>query len=89
MAHLKKNTIFTNPPLQWPLKSLWLPREVHKIWTRAAMIFTGRLLATVYPLTGKHTVAIKICEDNCYNLRRVWASLHPESLKMEELLSQV
>jgi tetratricopeptide (TPR) repeat protein len=88
-CHSPNDHLDTNPPLQWLLKSLWLSREVHKTWTRATIISIGRLLATVYSLTGKHTAAIKICEDICYNLRRVWGSLHPESLKMEELLSQV
>jgi hypothetical protein len=82
-------TLITNQPLQWLLKSLWQSREVHKTWDRTMIISIGRLLGTVYSLSGHHNAAIKLCEDICYNLHRVWGTLHPQTLEMEELLSQV
>ena len=33
--------------------------------------------------------AIRLCEDICYNLRRVWGALDPKTLEMSELLSQL
>src|SRR5450432_1435784 len=55
------------------------------------IISMGRLLAIATSLAhpNNHSHAIKICEDICYNLRRVWGTLHPQTLEMEELLSQV
>ena len=37
----------------------------------------------------KISKAIHLCEDICYNLRRVWGSLEPKTLEMSNLLSQV
>ena len=33
--------------------------------------------------------AIRLCEDICYNLRRVWGSLDPKALEMSELLYEL
>ena len=75
--------------LQWLLKSLWSSREVQKNWSATTIVSIGRRLAQARFLAGDRPGAIRLCEDICYNLRRVKGSLDPETLKVSELLSQL
>ena len=76
--------------LQWLLTALWESREIHKNWEQDTIIGVGKRLVEVRFLRGDRyrSAATDLCEDICYNLRRVW-SLDPKALKMSELLSQL
>lgn len=75
---------------QWLLNLLWSSREVQKNWTSTTIISIGRrYVQATYANKDHHARAIRLCEDICYNLRRVWGSLDPKTLEMSELLSQL
>ncbi|MCJ1395329.1 hypothetical protein MMC18_008490 [Xylographa bjoerkii] len=80
--------------LQWLLSELWSTREGQKRWTSEDIIAIGkrfvqaRFLASD-PKSSKNSETIPLCEDICYNLRRVKGSLDPLALEMFELLSQI
>ena len=75
---------------QWLLKLLWSSREVQKNWSSTTIISIGRLyVQATYANKDHRSHAIRLCEDICYNLRRVWGSLDPKTLEMSELLSQL
>ncbi|MCJ1420615.1 hypothetical protein MMC32_006973 [Xylographa parallela] len=80
--------------LQWLLNELWSSREVQKRWTSEDIIAIGkryvqaRFLASD-PKSQKSSDILPLCEDICYNLRRVKGSLDPLALEMFELLSQI
>ncbi|KAL8948011.1 MAG: hypothetical protein Q9222_005762 [Ikaeria aurantiellina] len=78
--------------LEWILELLWKSREVQKNWKSDTIISVGRLFVQARYLNAskeRRSEAIRLCEDICYNLRRVWGSLYPETLKMSDLLSQL
>ncbi|KAL9029307.1 MAG: hypothetical protein Q9196_002433 [Gyalolechia fulgens] len=77
--------------LEWILEILWKSREVQKNWKPETIIQIGRRFVQARYLNAskeRRSEAIRLCEDICYNLRRVWGS-HPETLKMSDLLSQL
>lgn len=76
--------------LEWLLNLLWSSREVQKTWSSNTIISIGRLyVQATYANQDHRALAIRLCEDICYNLRRVWGSLDPKTLEMSELLSQL
>ena len=75
---------------QWLLNLLWSSREVQKTWSSSTIISIGRrYVQATYANKDHRSRAIRLCEDICYNLRRVWGSLDPKTLEMSELLSQL
>ena len=75
---------------QWLLNLLWSSREVQKTWSSSTIISIGRrYVQATYANKDHRSRAIRLCEDICYNLRRVWGSLYPETLEMSELLSRL
>ena len=75
---------------QWLLKLLWSSREVQKTWSSNTIISIGRrYVQATYANKDHRPHAIRLCEDICYNLRRVWGALDPKTLEMSELLSQL
>ena len=75
---------------QWLLKLLWSSREVQKTWSSNTIISIGcRYVQATYANKDHRSRAIRLCEDICYNLRRVWGALDPKTLEMSELLSQL
>ena len=75
---------------QWLLKLLWSSREVQKTWSSNTIISIGcRYVQATYANKDHRSHAIRLCEDICYNLRRVWGALDPKTLDMSELLSQL
>ncbi|KAI4127033.1 MAG: hypothetical protein LQ338_003402 [Usnochroma carphineum] len=77
--------------LEWILELLWKSREVQKNWRPDTIIEIGcRFVQARYlnASKGRRSEAIRLCEDICYNLRRVWGS-HPKTLEMSNLLSQL
>ncbi|KAL8729508.1 MAG: hypothetical protein Q9166_004680 [cf. Caloplaca sp. 2 TL-2023] len=78
--------------LEWILELLWRSREVQKNWKHDTIIEVGRRFVQVRYLNAskeRRSEAIRLCEDICYNLRRVWGSLDPKTLEMSDLLSQL
>lgn len=75
--------------LEWILDLLWRSREVQKNWKSEEIIDVGRRLVEVRYLNNRKSEATRLCEDICYNLRRVWGSLDPKTLEMLNLLSQL
>lgn len=76
--------------LEWLLDLLWSSREVQKKWETPTIIAIGRCFVQARYLNQAHRyLAIRLCEDICYNLRRVWGSLDPKSLEMSDLLSEL
>ena len=80
--------------LQWLLEDLWSSRQVQKHWTKELIIEIGKRLIQAKYLAHveskeKRGIAIHLCEDICYNLRRVWGSLDPKTLELLELLSHL
>ena len=69
---------------------------MHKNWDQDTIIGVGKRLVEVRFLRGDsnksndrfRSAATDLCEDICYNLRRVW-SLDPKALEMSELLSEL
>lgn len=75
---------------QWLLNLLWSSREVQKTWSSSTIISIGRrYVQATYANKDHRSRAIRLCEDICYNLRRVWGALDPKTLEMSELLSQL
>ena len=76
--------------LEWLLQLLWSSREVQKTWSTNTIISIGRrYVQATYANKDHRSHAIRLCEDICYNLRRVWGALDPKTLEMSELLSQL
>lgn len=71
------------------LTKLWASREVQKGWSREEVIGVGRALVRAYAGAGKQTEAVRLCENICYNLRRVKGLLHKLTLDMYCLLAEV
>lgn len=49
----------------------------------------GLRLVQAHHLNKHSAKALRLCEDICYNLRRVWGSLAPTTLRMQEELSEL
>jgi hypothetical protein len=74
------------------LESLWKSRHGQKHWSEDTLINLGvRLVMSRHLASGNghsHN-AIHLAEDMTYNLRRVLGGLHPHTLEMSKLLSQL
>jgi hypothetical protein len=82
--------------LEWLLNDLWTSREVQRFsrkvqknWSNTTIIAVGKRLVQTLFLAGQRSKAIRLCEDICYNLRRVGGALDPKTLDMYDLLSQL
>jgi len=75
--------------LEWIVDLLWRSREVQKNWKSEDIVDVGRRLVQARFLNNYKSQATRLCEDICYNLRRVWGSLDPKTLEMSDLLSQL
>ncbi|KAL8995733.1 MAG: hypothetical protein Q9169_004591 [Polycauliona sp. 2 TL-2023] len=78
--------------LEWILELLWKCREVQKSWRADTIIEIGRHFVQARYLNAskeRRSEAIRLCEDICYNLGRVWGTLDPKTLEMSDLLSQL
>ena len=73
--------------LQWVLYTLWQARHTQKSWSSSVVVTLGRRLVETQFARGNHSEAIHLCEDMCYNLRRVWGALDATTLEMHVLLS--
>ena len=63
---------------------------MQKNWSSSTIISIGRrYVQATYANKDHRSRAIRLCEDICYNLRRVWGALDPKTLEMSELLSQL
>ncbi|KAG9912827.1 hypothetical protein KCV05_g14011, partial [Aureobasidium melanogenum] len=74
------------------LESLWKSRSGQKNWSEDTLINLGERLVVSRHLSsdkGHSHRAIHLAEDIAYNLRRVLGGLHPHTLKMSNLLSQL
>ncbi|THW36752.1 hypothetical protein D6C90_00605 [Aureobasidium pullulans] len=74
------------------LESLWKSRHGQKHWCEDTLINLGVRLVISRHLAssnGHSHGAIHLAEDITYNLRRVLGGLHPHTLKMSTLLSQL
>lgn len=73
--------------LEWMLTTLWQARNSQTSWPSSTVVGIGRRLVEVQFSNGHQELAIQLCEDICYNLRRVWGSLDATTLEMHVLLS--
>jgi hypothetical protein len=74
------------------LESLWKSRSGQKNWSEDTLINLGERLVVSRHLAsdkGHSHRAIHLAEDITYNLRRVLGGLHPHTLKMSDILSQL
>ncbi|CAD0095119.1 unnamed protein product [Aureobasidium vineae] len=74
------------------LESLWKSRSGQKNWSEDTLINLGERLVVSRHLAsdkGHSHRAIHLAEDITYNLRRVLGGLHPHTMKMSNLLSQL
>ena len=63
---------------------------MQKKWKPENIIAIGRRFVQARFLNkDRRSRAIRLCEDICYNLRRVWGSLDPKTLEMSDLLSEL
>lgn len=74
--------------LQYILTILWNARDTQLLWPASTIVSLGRRLVEVQFARGHHASAIHLCEDMCYNLRRVWGALDATTLDMHVLLSE-
>lgn len=72
---------------QWILTALWKARDSQPSWSSSTVVGIGRRLVETQFSHGHQEQAIKLCEDMCYNLRRVWGSLDATTVEMHNLLS--
>lgn len=72
------------------LDLLWSSREFQQNKSKQNIIAIGRhFVQARYLNKDRRSRAIRLCEDICYNLRRVWGSLDPKTLEMSDLLSEL
>lgn len=62
---------------------------MQKNWNATTTLSVGLRLIQAYQLAEQPAKALRLCEDICYNLRRVWGSLSPTTLRMQEELSEL
>jgi len=74
--------------LEYILTILWNARATQPSWPSTAVVSLGHRLVDVQFTRGHHATAIHLCEDMCYNLRRVWGALDATTLDMHTLLSE-
>ncbi|KAL5348657.1 hypothetical protein ACLOAV_006074 [Pseudogymnoascus australis] len=73
--------------LEWVLSALWESRDAQPSWSTSTVVGIGRRLVETQFSQGHQDKAIALCEDICYNLRRVWGPLDATTLDMLVLLS--
>ncbi|KFY35273.1 hypothetical protein V494_06061 [Pseudogymnoascus sp. VKM F-4513 (FW-928)] len=73
--------------LEWVLSALWQARDTQPSWSTSTVVGIGRRLVETQFSQGHQNKAIGLCEDICYNLRRVWGPLDATTLDMLTLLS--
>ncbi|RDL37292.1 Uncharacterized protein BP5553_04725 [Venustampulla echinocandica] len=73
--------------LEWILTALWQSRDSQPTWSTSTVVGIGRRLVETQFSHGHQDQAIALCEDICYNLRRVWGALDATTLEMHILLS--
>ncbi|KAI9762962.1 MAG: hypothetical protein M4579_000025 [Chaenotheca gracillima] len=69
------------------LRSLWNARLTTLSWDSYTIVWIGRRLCEVQFAHGHYTEAIALCEDMCYNLRRVYGPLDRVTIDCFNLLS--
>lgn len=74
--------------LDYILTTLWKARTRQTSWPAATIVSIGRRLVETEFARTHHAAAIHLCEDMCYNLRRVWGALDATTLDMHVLLSE-
>ncbi|KAI9703724.1 MAG: hypothetical protein M1836_007494 [Candelina mexicana] len=81
--------------LEWLLEDLWSSRQTQKTWKTETILSLGKSLVNVRFSRGHqgheshHAKAIHLCEDICYNLRRVYGDLDRSALEMSCLKSEL
>ncbi|CZR69374.1 uncharacterized protein PAC_19274 [Phialocephala subalpina] len=75
--------------LDYILTSLWKARTTQTSWPASTIVSMGRCLVETEFARTHHASAIHLCEDMCYNLRRVWGALDATTLDMHVLLSEL
>jgi hypothetical protein len=79
--------VIANGQLQWILTRLWNPLHTQPECSSAVIISIGRRLVETQFTRGHQPEAIRLCENMCYNVRRVWGALDHTTLQMHNLLS--
>ncbi|KUJ18660.1 uncharacterized protein LY89DRAFT_683570, partial [Mollisia scopiformis] len=74
--------------LEYILTVLWKARTFQLLWPASTIVSLGRRLVETEFARSHHASAIHLCEDMCYNLRRVWGALDATTLDMHILLSE-
>lgn len=87
VALLGEQQNFTD--LDWLLTELWQSREQQSSWDSTTIIWIGRRLVETRFAAGRRDAAIHLCEDICYNVRRVWGSSDPVTVEMYDLLGSL
>ena len=81
---------FANRILQWLLTELWGSRHTQNTWSAATIVWIGRRLVEIrFSHKERRHSAIHLCEDICYNMRRVWGPLDRTTIEMYNLLSRL
>lgn len=75
--------------LEWLLTELWESREQQSSWDSMTIVWIGRRLVETRFASGRRDAAIHLCEDICYNVRRVWGSSDRVTVEMYNLLASL
>ncbi|KAF7587208.1 hypothetical protein BBP40_007545 [Aspergillus hancockii] len=73
--------------LEFLLNQLWSSRIVQKTWSSDTIILVGRRLVEARFSNGRPTQATQLCNDLCYNVKRVWGPFDRSALGLTNLLS--
>lgn len=71
------------------LTDLWSSRHSQTSWSSTTIVWIGRRLVEVRFASGRHDAALHLCEDICYNLKRVWGAFDNTTLEMLRLLAEL
>ena len=74
---------------QWLLAQLWHSRQLQSSWSEDTVIQIGRRLVEVRYVLKRTDAAIHLCEDICYNLRRVRGLRDASTNRMFALLRRL
>ncbi|KAJ9664804.1 hypothetical protein H2201_005025 [Coniosporium apollinis] len=75
--------------LEMILTDLWSSRHSQTSWSSTTIVWIGRRLVEVRFASGRHDAALHLCEDVCYNLKRVWGAFDNTTLEMHRLLAEL
>lgn len=75
--------------LDWLLTELWESREQQSSWDSITIVWIGRRLVETRFAAGRREAAITLCEDICYNVRRVWGASDQVTVEMYNLLASL